>query len=218
MSTAGKIRQFVAQLGADMIFTTESLLRFGTRNAVDLTASRLVKAGMILRLAAGVFVVAGQLSQMPSALSIAEAKAGAFEKVIYAPLSTSRDCEESSTEFLTSGCRTSFQSVHGRLYFKPASLRQLKQTQDAGCSGQISPGNLACEGDRVVNLPLRQEVSSLLVLFLMASLVKQVHECSESCGNSSRQYCSSYARPDAYLALSGSLAFRPVERTNISSA
>lgn len=125
MSTAGKILQHIVSLGASIIFTTREMLHHGSRSSVDSTLSRLVGKGVIRRLAAGVFVAAKDLLQLPSAFEIAAARAQAFCKRLVKPVMASQLSEDSTT-FLTDGCRSSIATVHGRLHFKPVSMRKLK--------------------------------------------------------------------------------------------
>lgn len=56
MKTAGQIRQHIEALPAGEPFTPATLLECGRRAAVDQTLSRLVKAGVIERVARGMFV------------------------------------------------------------------------------------------------------------------------------------------------------------------
>ena len=56
MSTAKLVRQFVEAQPLGEPFTPASLLRFGTRKAVDLELARLVKSSPLMRAARGVYV------------------------------------------------------------------------------------------------------------------------------------------------------------------
>ena len=56
IKTAGQIRQRIEEIPVGEPFTPAVLLGCGTRASVDQTLSRLVKAGMIERVARGVFV------------------------------------------------------------------------------------------------------------------------------------------------------------------
>jgi hypothetical protein len=130
VSIAKSIKQHIKSLGANAVFTTKQLLHHGSRNAIDLTLSRLVKKAVVIRLAAGVFIAVTGLSELPPALVIIEAKAKAFDKRALEPSNSyAGKPAKDSTVFLTDGCRTSFCSIHGRLYFKPASLRKLKRLE-----------------------------------------------------------------------------------------
>ncbi len=117
MSTASKIREQIRELGANAIFVSKQFLHLGTRNAVDLTLSRLEKKGRILRLAVGVFIAVSSDLKLPSALEIAQTKAAIYGKQI----SYERELQKETRKFCTNGCSSSFQTVHGRVYFKPIS-------------------------------------------------------------------------------------------------
>ena len=56
MSTAELVRQFVEVQPLGEPFTPATLLRFGTRKAVDLELARLVKSTALMRLARGIYV------------------------------------------------------------------------------------------------------------------------------------------------------------------
>ncbi len=74
------IRRHIYLLPVGQLFTTRDMLVYGTRTGVDQALSRLVKRGVILRLARGVF--ARQGSCMPSVFEVAVTKARAFGKAI----------------------------------------------------------------------------------------------------------------------------------------
>lgn len=121
MSAAQEIRLFVKGLAPGQIFTTSQVLHFGTRNAVDLALSRLVKCQILKRLAQGVFVLRSPCSGALSAVDVAFAKASAFGKRIYIEQSGSPPL------FLTNGASTSFSSVFGRISFKFTGARKFVQ-------------------------------------------------------------------------------------------
>ncbi len=77
-STTTFIRRHIYGLAPGEIFTTRHCLSYGRRSAVDQALARLVKQGLIIRLARGVFVREG--CPRPSALAVASAKARAFGK------------------------------------------------------------------------------------------------------------------------------------------
>lgn len=56
MSTAELVRQFVETQPLGDPFTPATLLRFGTRKAIDLELARLTKSGTLMRLARGIYV------------------------------------------------------------------------------------------------------------------------------------------------------------------
>lgn len=74
------IKRFVFALPTNRIFTTREVLIYGSRNIVDQSLWRLVKAGIIVRLARGVFIKDG--SDRPTAFEVAKAKYQSFGKQI----------------------------------------------------------------------------------------------------------------------------------------
>ncbi|MBI4533459.1 MAG: type IV toxin-antitoxin system AbiEi family antitoxin domain-containing protein, partial [Candidatus Melainabacteria bacterium] len=56
MFTSSFIKRHIYRLPLDKIFSTRDFLIYGSRTAVDQTLAKLVKKGMIIRLARGVFV------------------------------------------------------------------------------------------------------------------------------------------------------------------
>jgi hypothetical protein len=74
------IRESIAKIDIDILFSTRQFLSHGRRAAVDQCLYRMVKAGEIIRLTPGIFVRAG--SRWPSVIAIAAAKAKAFGKQI----------------------------------------------------------------------------------------------------------------------------------------
>ena len=80
------VRRHIFNLRRDQIFVTRDLLKYGSRGGIDTILSRMVKDGLIVRVARGVFVRCD--SRIPSNWEIAAAKAQAFNKRI-----TRRDAE-----------------------------------------------------------------------------------------------------------------------------
>jgi len=80
-ATARTIRQRLEEAPAGAPFTSAELLEFGTRASVDQTLSRLVRAGVIDRIARGVFVkpevsrFVGKVMPEPAKVAAAVAKA-----------------------------------------------------------------------------------------------------------------------------------------------
>lgn len=116
-STASRVRKLLSEIGENVVFTTRHFLKCGTRSGVDHALSRMVNKQQLTRLAAGVFVLATAANGIPPESEIAGAKAQAFGKRILV--------QTASDTFRTDGCRSSFVSVHGRLYFVPVSSREL---------------------------------------------------------------------------------------------
>lgn len=82
MWTTSSIKRFVVSLSFGKLFTTRECLLFGPRNAVDQALSRLVKRGMIVRVARGVFMREGSDVNSISVLDVARVKAESFGRKI----------------------------------------------------------------------------------------------------------------------------------------
>lgn len=124
-STASKIRSFVMNMHHKVIFTSADLLAFGSRNAVDIELCRLVKRGLIKRLANGVFSLSlEEPEESPSASEIARIKAERFGKHVI--VADNKQISNTGNLYLTiNGCKSSFESVHGRIHFRPISPAKL---------------------------------------------------------------------------------------------
>ena len=121
MSYADAIRNYVAEIPLNVILSTREVLNLGTRAAVDLTLSRMVKEATLLRVARGLFVRMG--STIPDLLTIAKAKARAFGRSIcshgaaIAHRFGLTQADMQSAKFCTGGGNTSFASVSDRINF-----------------------------------------------------------------------------------------------------
>jgi hypothetical protein len=78
----GYIKRFLHKCNEGQLFTTREVLQYGTRAAVDQALQRLVKEGIIIRLARGVFIKYYIGFKWPSVFEVATAKAKAFQKQI----------------------------------------------------------------------------------------------------------------------------------------
>src|SRR5262245_59954202 len=83
MWTASKIRRFVSQLPKGQIFASMELVHMGPRYMIDSTTSNMVKAGVIIRLARGVFVRNDDDLELPSKEEVAAYNAKIFAKRIF---------------------------------------------------------------------------------------------------------------------------------------
>lgn len=142
-STASKVLTQIKDFGSDVVFTTRQLLPCGTRAAVDHALSRLVSKNVIRRLAVGVFIAVAAVTQSPSIYDIASAKAIAFRKRIFDQktiLVESRLVHSFSTD----SCKSSFNTVLGRIFFIPASTTRLAEVSQntpvlsSSCKPQVS--------------------------------------------------------------------------------
>ena len=135
------VKRHINKLAPEQIFTTRELLIYGTRSAVDAALSRLVRLGIITRLARGVFV--RELRPNLTIEEIARAKAVAFRKKIHQHPELAgtnsrqvREHEGRSTEekqsvtYLKGGHSSSFATVRGRVYLKGVCERKLHMLQN----------------------------------------------------------------------------------------
>ena len=131
MSVIQRIRRFVALLERDQLFTSRDLLRFGSRSSIDNTIYLLIRSGMIIRLARGVFTKSESKARRVKAIEIAKAKAKAYKKRLAtcgrnACVKTGlMNRSHARREFYTDGCTSSFGSVRGRITLRRSSIRKL---------------------------------------------------------------------------------------------
>ncbi len=131
--TALHIRIYVNELADHAMFVTRDCLIYGTRNAVDITLSRMVKAGIIMRLTNGVFLKVNPILKLnlPTALEVAKAKARAFGKMIFehgaylAKKLSLVEEENPGPTFITDGPSSSFLYGETRIYFRAAAPRKV---------------------------------------------------------------------------------------------
>jgi len=83
VSTARSIRGYMNRLPAGQIFSTREVLHYGSRASVDQSLYRLVRDGIVVRLAYGLFRRQIKGMKLPSVDEIAIAKAKAFDKIIF---------------------------------------------------------------------------------------------------------------------------------------
>jgi len=80
MYTTTFIRRHIFRLPVGRLFTSREFLLYGTRAAVDQALSRLVRKGLIVRLARGVFIRQDSDVRRISPIDVARAKAESFGK------------------------------------------------------------------------------------------------------------------------------------------
>lgn len=83
MWTISRIRRYLVCLDDRQIFTTRDVLDCGTRAAVDQALSRMVKKGILTRLARGVFAKVVEPETKFTVAEVARAKAESFGKRIF---------------------------------------------------------------------------------------------------------------------------------------
>jgi Family of unknown function (DUF6088) len=126
------IRRFVAFWPEGKIFTTRDCLRFGLRGAVDRALTRCVNAGIIFRLARGVFVKDTTGKKKYSNFDIAKAKAEAFgrrivqrPKALVDPYRNEARKKEEETLFYIDGRSSSFRIGNSTVQLKQTAKRKM---------------------------------------------------------------------------------------------
>ncbi|MBX9687782.1 MAG: type IV toxin-antitoxin system AbiEi family antitoxin domain-containing protein [Candidatus Obscuribacterales bacterium] len=133
MSVAARIRKFLVRTEKGQLFTTRQFLGYGSRGAVDQTLYSLVKHGVIMRIARGVFMLAG--SGLPSAFEVAKVKAAAFYKQVFqkdtdlASEFAAQNQDSAEYEIYTNGRSSSFRFLDKTILFIARSPRKLPQPE-----------------------------------------------------------------------------------------
>ncbi len=131
MYTALLVRRHINRLKDDKPFSIRDFLNYGSRNAIDQIFHRLVKSGLIIRVAIGIFIKDASL--FPSALDVALVKATAFGKSIVThglqaaqqlKLSTNTGPPHEAT-YACSGSSSSFRFGNIRILFIASSPRKM---------------------------------------------------------------------------------------------
>lgn len=135
LSIAAKVRAMIKSFGVNIAFTTGQLLGCGNRKAIDVELCRLVKKGLIKRLAYGMFIQITAAIKIPGSFEIAKLKASRFGKWIDPAAETHRD-----NVYHTNGCKSSFKTVYGRIQFKHIAPRKLSMIAliRNSCSATVS--------------------------------------------------------------------------------
>lgn len=137
MSASFAIKSLLKRMPLGQIFTTRDLIGLGSRPSIDNCIYRLVKKGLISRIARGVFCKGDQIPIL-TPLELARIKAHAFNKEVYEHetttaqrlgyVATEQSQRKESRIFATNGTgSTSFMSVIGLIQLKPASARKRPQ-------------------------------------------------------------------------------------------
>ena len=134
MKTAARIQRFILDIKQNEMFTTRQLLSFGPRNQIDQTTHKLVKQGVLIRVAYGVFLLAGSDLSLLTAEKVANVKGPAFNREIVehatdagSKLGINGPSNPGPT-FSTRARSSSFleRITHTRIYFKGVSARKFK--------------------------------------------------------------------------------------------
>lgn len=131
MWTTAQIRRHIAKLRSGELFTTRSVLSYGTRGAVDQALYTLVELGEIERLARGVFVVPCPVKLVIAACQVAQVKAAAFGKrIVTHPVDAAKKfgllkTGNAEPTFSVNGPSSSFRFGDITIHFKRASARKV---------------------------------------------------------------------------------------------
>lgn len=131
MSLPDKIILFASSLPKGVEFATKDVLHLGKRAAVDSAIHRLIKKGVLLRAARGIFVLNGPDVEMPSVYEIAKAKARVFGKNIAivgedAVKILTQETAELGFKYASNGKSSSFLSYKGRIEFEGTTMNRVK--------------------------------------------------------------------------------------------
>lgn len=140
MTASAFVRRYVFQLKVGQTFSTRDVLHLGSRTSVDQALRVLVKQGMIVRLARGVYRRGDDTLPPPSPLEVATIKATSYGKELsihgddllaQLKLSAPRAKSKELT-FWVDGGASSFQYGDIRIVFKPASARKIQLIKKGG--------------------------------------------------------------------------------------
>jgi len=127
------IRRYITLLPEGKIFSTQDVLQFGMRAAVDQALSRLCKREQIRRLARGVFVKEEGSASEYSDMEIARVKAESFGRTIATfispvanPFSEVAGNIPNTCTFLVNGHSSKFRIGDKTIYLKSVSPRKLQ--------------------------------------------------------------------------------------------
>ena len=148
-SVAAAVRSRIKSIGRGVAFTVKHFLDLGEKNPIYIELFRQVRSCAIKRLARGEYIVPDQDLELPSALELATLKAERFGKQIAPQIGAENNNEVS---FITDGCKSSFDSIHGRLFFKhaaPAKLKKLKKLRESSRIQNTDKNDTSSEGPRI---------------------------------------------------------------------
>jgi Family of unknown function (DUF6088) len=132
-SAASQIRRYLYNVEEDTLISIRRLLIYGTRRAVDGAVGRLVRAGMLQRVARGLYIKPSGMGVEFSDFEIAEAKARGFGKGVYthgdvlaAEMGITKPLDAAVRRiFAVEGSASSFNSVNGRINLRSVCRRYL---------------------------------------------------------------------------------------------
>ncbi len=190
MTCMSLIRKLVSSLKPGEIFTTRECMVYGGRSAVDNSLYKLVKSGVIERLARGVFVSVAKRKASYTSEEIAAVKARSFGRKTFdhgSSLASMRQLpvDELKNYFALTRSSTSFFTTNGRIRMRIASGRKehLAHTTPGDIIRALwHLGNGVCTLNlvkQVVTLWNKNEVSAILreaswMPYWLLSLFRQV--------------------------------------------
>ncbi|MCC7528733.1 MAG: type IV toxin-antitoxin system AbiEi family antitoxin domain-containing protein [Candidatus Melainabacteria bacterium] len=140
MTASAFVRRYVYQLKDGQVFSTREVLHLGSRTSIDQALRDLVKKGMIVRLARGVYRRGDDTLPLPAPLEVATVKATAYGKDLsihgddlLAQLNLSTPQAKSKVLiFWVDGGASSFRYGDTKIVFKPASARKIQLIKKGG--------------------------------------------------------------------------------------
>ena len=153
MQTSAEIRRHIFSLAEGKLFTSREFLSHGKRGTVDQNLDRLVKRGVIVRIAHGVFMRETASGWRPSIQEIAAAKARWSGKEIYACTSYKSNSDgsnrtEQAAVFLCSGGRSTFSYEGQTIRLKTVSNAKSKLMTALPLPPMTAPSKLARRSSR----------------------------------------------------------------------
>jgi len=127
MKGAAAVRRYILNAAGSLIARRELMVLCGSRGVVTNELARLIAKGIIRRVAVGVYSVVARSVEVEGAFEIATVRCRAFGKRILSGVNDGFKARcKGQTTVITDGCRTSFKSIHGRIFLKASSPRRLK--------------------------------------------------------------------------------------------
>ncbi len=123
--TSPFVRRYINRLSPNTIFSTQEVLQYGTRAAIDKALSRLVKNGHIIRIARGLFRKEDYDVPLPPIIEIAKFKAQAFNKEIFTKDVNTEAISDLESTFLTNGRSSSLRYGNTFIRLKGISPKKL---------------------------------------------------------------------------------------------
>ena len=140
MNMSSAIRRFINALEDGQVFTSSELIGLGTRGAIDMALSRLVKKKSIQRLGNGLYMKGDEFTTLPPVIEVAQKKANTLGKELYvhgddlaARLQLKEVEEQPNTKFFwVNGPSSSFQYGKTRIVLQSVSGRKLDLLKKGG--------------------------------------------------------------------------------------